>query len=58
MILLLKYELKDYEVPSVLVLLSYLAFLLIYSHLTYQYVEKPFRKKGRDMLFKIITTHH
>ncbi len=52
-LLLTQYSLKNYKLPTILVLLIYLTILVAYSHLTYQYIEKPLRKKGRNFLSRI-----
>ncbi|NOQ64623.1 MAG: acyltransferase family protein [Methyloprofundus sp.] len=52
-LMLIRPVLKSFEMPSMLILAAYLVFLVIYSHFTYQYIEKPLRKKGRHMLLRI-----
>lgn len=44
------YLLMELRLPVFLHLAIYLLTLIIYSHFTYQYIEKPFRKKGRNFL--------
>ncbi len=52
-LLLTIHILKDYEIPTIGLLFTYLIILVAYSHLTYQYIEKPLRKKGRNLLSHI-----
>jgi peptidoglycan/LPS O-acetylase OafA/YrhL len=55
LLLLIKHDLDVFELPITLILSIYLVTLLAYSHLTYQYIEKPLRIKGRYALSRIIT---
>jgi len=55
-LLLVKYILEDFQIPRTLALLVYLFILVGYSHLTYRYIEKPLRKKGRNLLSHITFT--
>ena len=41
---------KKPSVPSLPLLVVYLSILLVYSHLTYKYLEKPARIKGRQLV--------
>lgn len=48
LLILAKYFQKELDLPFIVVLGGYIASLLIYSHFTYQYIEKPLRAKGRN----------
>jgi len=52
----IKYLLSRFDLSKSSVLLVYLIVLIIYSHFTFQYIEKPLRKKGRNLLSKITAT--
>ncbi|MGH1461766.1 MAG: acyltransferase family protein [Neptuniibacter sp.] len=53
LLIIARYFQKELDLPSLVVLGGYIASLLIYSHFTYQYVEKPLREKGRNALLKL-----
>jgi len=54
-LMLIQFYAKKYDSPVWFTLFIYLIILIIYSHFTYQYIEKPLRKKGRNFLSKIVT---
>ena len=39
---------------KVVILLVYLGVLLVYSHFTYRYVERPMRNWGRRLLERVL----
>lgn len=48
-----KYILSNFHISKIYILFIYLIILIIYSHFTYRYIEKPLREKGRNLLAKI-----
>ena len=52
-LLIAHYLQKEFELPSIVVLGGYIAALLVYSHFTYQSIEKPLRSRGRNLLLKV-----
>jgi peptidoglycan/LPS O-acetylase OafA/YrhL len=52
-LLLVHHVLDIFELRGVFVLSIYMALLVVYSHLTYLYIEKPLRRKGRDIISRI-----
>ena len=52
-LLTVRYVSTVIEMSTLTVLLAYIISLVVYSHFTYQYIEKPFRRKGRDILSRI-----
>jgi len=57
-LMLVKYAFQNFEIPKsiMLFLAIYLVMLITYSHFTYQYIEKPLRKKGRKIFSHIFVS--
>lgn len=53
-LLLVRYSLGSYGLSTVSMLSIYLLVLVVTSHFTYQYVEKPSRIRGRNLLERVV----
>lgn len=46
--------LSEVEMKKMWILFPFLLILMVYSHFTYKYIEKPFRDKSRDILSRLV----
>ena len=53
-LLLVRHLTQDLDLPRGVTFAAYLCALLVFSHLTYRFLEKPLRAKGRDFFARIV----